>query len=301
MTGVAAHSPVMPQTVLEVLGGPGRHVFLDCTVGLGGHAELLLSQAPADAQLIGMDLDADNLVRAGQRLKPLGKPVRLFQGNFSQARTVLDEAGISRVDALLADLGVASSQLDDPARGLSFSQDGPLDMRLDRTSGRPAAADLVAKMDEGELADLIYAYGEERYSRRIARAIVLARQSKPITTTGELAAIVLRAYPGAAKATRRGVHPATRTFQALRIAVNGEMENLDALLAALPEVLGRGGRACIISFHSLEDRRVKHAFADLARAGRAALITKKPRTADEDEIARNPRSRSAKLRCLEMT
>ncbi len=300
MTGLPAHRAVMPQTVLEVLGGPGRHVFLDCTVGLGGHAELLLSQAPADAQLIGMDLDADNLVRAGQRLKPLGKPVRLFQGNFSQARAVLDEAGISRVDALLADLGVASSQLDDPARGLSFSQDGPLDMRLDRSDGS-TAADLVARMEEGELADLIYAYGEERYSRRIAHAIVLARQSKPITTTGELAAIVLRAYPGAAKATRRGVHPATRTFQALRIAVNGEMENLDALLAALPDLVSSGGRACIISFHSLEDRRVKHAFADLARAGRAALITKKPRTADEDETARNPRSRSAKLRCLEMT
>ena len=208
-------------------------------------------------------------------------------------------ADVPAVDGLLADLGMVSSQLDDPARGLSFAADGPLDMRLDRSVGR-TAADLVNDLDEVALADLIYRYGEERYSRRIARAIVQRRRSQRIERTTDLAAVIARAYPAPARRSRRGVHPATRTFQALRIAVNEELDRLDALLAALPAVLSGGGRAAILSFHSLEDRRVKQAFAALAKAGRAKLLTKKPITPSDEERFENPRSRSAKLRGIEM-
>jgi len=188
--------------------------------------------------------------------------------------------------------------MDDPARGMSFSADGPLDMRLDRRTAR-TAADLVNKLGEKELADLIYANGEERYSRRIAKAIVLARKAGRIERTGELARIVSGAYPAAARRSRRGVHPATRTFQALRIAVNDELGSLDRLLSLLPDVLAPLGRAGIISFHSLEDRRVKQAFAAWAAGGQAAILTRKPVTATDEEIQRNPRSRSAKLRVIE--
>ena len=246
-------------------------------------------------ELIGVDLDEGNLRRVRERLAPLGPRVRLFQGNFGDLAEVLDEAGESAVDALVADLGVASSQLDDPVRGFSFQVDGPLDMKLDPHAER-TAADVVNDLDEKQLADLIYEYGQERYSRRIARAIVAGRKRERIERTDGLAGLIVGAMPAAVRRTRRGVHPATRTFLALRIAVNDELGSLERLLAVLPESLSPGGRAGIISFHSLEDRRVKQSFAALAKAGRAELLVKKPVAPGPEEQAENPRSRSAKLR-----
>ena len=290
----------MMDAVLGLLEPAARSMILDCTAGLGGHSGALLAAAPEDARAILIDVDEENLRRARRRLEGFGSRVRFFHANFGDVRDVLAAAGVERVDCLLADLGVASSQLDDPERGLSFQASGPLDMRLDRSRDLTAAT-IVNTYDEQDLADLIYAYGEERFSRRIARAIVLERKQNTIDTTDRLAAVVTSAVPAMARASRHGVHPATRTFQALRIAVNQEMENLERLLAALPDVLTVGGRAAVISFHSLEDRQVKQAFANWASSGGARLLTKKPLQSDDAETRANPRSRSAKLRGIEKT
>jgi len=294
------HVPVMLQEVVELLLPEGRRAVsvVDCTVGLGGHAEALLRASRGEGCLTGMDADAGNLRLAKRRLEPFGQRVRLFEANFANIRDVLDEVGIEAVDAILADLGLASNQLDDPEKGFSFSVDGPLDMRIDRRT-RPDAGDLVNALSEGELADLIFEYGQERYSRQIARAIVRARSTKAIGSTKALAEIVRRAIPRSAGGARRGLNSATKTFQALRIAVNDELGALDKLLEALPDVLNVAGRACVISFHSLEDRRVKRAFSDWSATGRARVITKKPLRACLAEQTANRRSRSAKLRCVE--
>jgi len=298
MNGASAHQPVLREEVLRLLRPTGRRILLDCTVGLGGHAEAMLESAGPEALLIGTDVDEGNLRLARQRLARFGGQVRLFLANFTQLPAVLAEAGAPKADLLLADLGISSNQLDDPGRGLSFMVDGPLDMRLD-PSGPRTAADLLADLSERELADVIYAYGEERYSRRIARAIVAARAREPILRTTQLARIVQASYPAPAKRSRKGVHPATRTFQALRIAVNDELANLERLLELVPELLAPRGRAGVISFHSLEDRRVKQAFARLDKAGWARVLTKKPLTPTAQEIEKNLRSRSAKLRVIE--
>ncbi|MFA6134901.1 MAG: 16S rRNA (cytosine(1402)-N(4))-methyltransferase RsmH [Phycisphaerae bacterium] len=293
-----AHTPVLREQVLELLAPRGRSVLVDCTIGLGGHAEAMLAAAGEQAQLIGIDVDEDNLRLARQRLERFGRRVRLFQANFAELTEVLSVAAVQKVDAVLADLGIASSQLDDPQRGLSFSSPGPLDMRLDMRMER-TAADFVNSLPEEKLADLIYLYGEERFSRRIARAIVAARRTARIERTDELSRIVSCAIPRPAASARRGVHPATRTFQALRIAVNEELSKLEYLLSVLPEVLAVGGRAAIISFHSLEDRRVKQSFAAWTQQGQARLLTRKPVIPSAQEAAENPRSRSAKLRAIE--
>ncbi len=295
------HVSVLRREVLELLIPEGRTInrILDCTLGLGGHARAMLELAGKDAQLIGMDADESNVILAQQNLASLRGQVRLFHANFADVRDVLQQAGWDRVDAMLADLGFASNQLNDPDRGMSFLQDGPLDMRLNRDWPR-TAADIVNQVGEKDLADLIYHFGEERYSRRIARAIVFARQDGRIERTGELAEIICRALPAPVRQTRRGVHPATRTFQALRIAVNEELSCLDTLLEKIPAVVAPGGRAAVISFHSLEDRRVKQCFAGLAGEGRATVLTKKPITPSEAEMESNSRSRSAKLRGIEM-
>jgi 16S rRNA (cytosine1402-N4)-methyltransferase len=217
-------------------------------------------------------------------------PVTLVHAAFDDVSDVLRDQGIPAVDGVLADLGVSSDQLDNPARGLTFQTDGPLDMRLDPTRGEPASA-LVNRLNERDLADLIYQFGEERFSRRIARRIVEARRDSPIETTGQLAAIVRRSVPR--MKGRPGIDPATRTFQALRIAVNDELGALDRLLQRLPSVLAPEGRAVLISFHSLEDRRVKQAFRN---KDIWTVLTKKPVTAGDDEVRANPRARSAKLR-----
>lgn len=299
MEGGFAHTPVLLGEVIQLLSPGGKQTIIDCTIGLGGHAEALLGQAGPQAQLIGIDVDESNLRRAKENLSQFEGRFRLFQANFSDLTTVMSAAGVERADCILADLGIASSQLDDSTRGLSFAADGPLDMRLDDRL-QQTAGDIVNKTNEKELADLIYAYGEERYSRRIAKAIVAERATKPITRTVELADICYRSYPAAVRRSRRGVHPATRTFQALRIAVNDEMGCLDKLLGLLGGAVSPGGRAAIISFHSLEDRRVKHAFADMESSGLARRLTKKPITPAPAEIETNPRSRSAKLRGIEM-
>jgi len=294
------HQPVLCAEVLRLLQPAGRPLLLDCTVGLGGHAEALLDAAGPDARLVGIDLDEEGLKQARRNLARFGRRVRLFHANFADIAEVLAEVGSPRVDLLLADLGVASSQLAQADRGFSFSVDGPLDMRLDRRRGR-TAANLVNRLSEAELADVIHACGEERYSRRIARAIVAARQDNRIERTLALARIVAGALPPAVRRARRGVHPATRTFQALRIAVNDELGNLERLLGQVPGILVPGGRAAIISFHSLEDGRVKRCFARLAERGEATVLTRKPVPAGADEIERNPRSRSAKCRAMERT
>jgi 16S rRNA (cytosine1402-N4)-methyltransferase len=283
------HVSVLPAEVLDALAVAPGQVIVDATVGAGGHSRLLAERVGPSGGLIGLDQDPAMLELARPRLE--GLPVTLVQANFDRLRDVLDELGIEKVDAVLADLGFCSDQLDDPERGLSFSLPGPLDMRLDPTQGEPASA-LLKRLNERDFADLIFQFGEERFSRRIARKIVEVRKRTPLQTTEQLADLVRSCVPRP-KGQRHPLDPATRTFQALRIAVNDELGALDRLLAALPACVKPGGRAAIISFHSLEDRRVKHAFRE--RSTWEAL-TRKPIQASEDEVRNNPRARSAKLR-----
>jgi 16S rRNA (cytosine1402-N4)-methyltransferase len=283
------HVPVLPAEVLDALAiAPGQTV-VDATAGAGGHARLLAERVGPTGRLIGLDQDAAMLELAGPRLQ--GLPVTLVHANFDRLREVLSELGVDKVDAALADLGFCSDQMDDPERGLSFNQPGPLDMRLDTTQGEPASA-LLKRLSERDLADLIYQYGEERFSRRIARKIVEVCKRTPLQTTQDLADLVRGCVPRP-RGQRHPLDPATRTFQALRIAVNDELGALDRLLAALPGCVKPGGRVAIISFHSLEDRRAKQAFRE--RSTWEAL-TRKPVQAGEDEVRNNPRARSAKLR-----
>ena len=288
------HDPVLLTDVLSLLAPKPGEWIADCTLGLGGHSRAMLEAAGPDAHLIALDVDEANVLRAKDNLGPLASQSRFFHENFSSLPDVLEACERNSVDVLLADLGFCSNQMDTPERGLSFQADGPLDMRLDLSEGQTAAS-IVNTKEEKALADLIWRNGEERLSRRIARRIVEAREENPIETTAQLAEIVRLAYPAAVRHKSR-MHPATKTFQAIRIAVNNELGVLDELLAMLPDVLSPGGRCGIISFHSLEDRRVKHRFRDLQAAGQVELLTKKPITASPEEIDRNPRSRSAKLR-----
>lgn len=293
------HVPVLPEAVLTYLDPrPGR-VLLDCTIGRGGHAVMMLPRLHPGGRLIGLDLDADNLAFVRGRLDAAAVAdarVDLVHANFAAAREVLDGLEVDGIDGLLADFGFASNQMDDPRRGFSFDADGPLDMRMDRASGL-TAADLVNDLPERELADLIHRYGEERRSRGIAAKIAAARRQRPINTTSALAQLVCAAYGGSGR--RQRIHPATRTFMALRIAVNAELAGIEQLLAALPRLLRPGARVVMIAFHSLEDRPVKHAFRQWSQEGRAKVLTKKPVRADETEQRGNPRSRSAKLRALQ--
>ncbi len=292
MTG---HVPVLTSEVTQYLE-PGRGgVFVDCTVGLGGHSRALL--AAGAGRIIGLDRDPDALDRARETLAPWLGRVELVHADYRSIDSVLDRLGVPVVDGALADLGISSMQLDGPGRGFSFQRDEPLDMRMDRSTGE-TAADLVAQSSERDLANAIFQYGEERYSRRIARAIVDARRQSPINTTGTLAAIVRRAIP------RRGwmrIDPATRTFQALRIWVNRELEGLDRFLEAAARRLRSGARIVVVTFHSLEDRIVKHTFRALEQSDEAAVkvLTKKPIVPTDEEVERNPRARSAKLRAAE--
>jgi 16S rRNA (cytosine1402-N4)-methyltransferase len=274
---------------------PGRGgLFLDCTVGLGGHTRALLEAGAT--RVIGLDRDPDALAIARGLLAPWTDRMELVHADYRTLDEVLDGRGIPLVDGALADLGVSSLQLDTPGRGFSFQRDEPLDMRMDRSRGG-TAADLVAQSSEADLADAIFTYGEERFSRRIARAIVNARREAPIATTGRLASIVRRVSP------RRGytrIDPATRTFQALRIWVNRELEGLDRFLEAAAQRLRAGARLVVITFHSLEDRIVKHTLRALERGGAAVkVLTKKPVTPGNAELHGNPRARSAKLRAAE--
>ncbi|QNN25283.1 16S rRNA (cytosine(1402)-N(4))-methyltransferase RsmH [Planctomycetales bacterium ZRK34] len=289
------HIPVLPGPVLELLSPAAGEVMLDCTLGRGGHAGLIMPKLAPGGRYIGLDVDPQNLAYVAESQPNPPVPMDLVHRNFADARGALDELEIDGVDLQLADLGFASSQMSDPARGLSFAADGPLDMRLNPDLGA-TAADLVNRLPERELADLIFRYGEERLSRKIARKIVDLRDRSPINTTRQLAEVCAAAY--GPRGRRQRIDPATRTFQALRIAVNDELGVLEALLAALPRLMRPGGRVAIISFHSLEDRLVKHTFNDWALEGLADRLTKKPVTADDQERAANPRSRSAKCRAI---
>ena len=290
----AAHEPVMVAEVLDVLAPSRGGLFIDCTVGLGGHSRALL-EAGAD-RVLALDRDPSALAMAREALAAFGERVELVHADYRELDRVLGERGIDGVSGALADLGVSSMQLDEEGRGFSFRRDEPLDMRMDRTQG-PSAADLLRDVAEGELADVIYQFGEERHSRRVARAIVRARAETPIDTTGRLAAIVRRAVPHHGY---QRIDPATRTFQALRIWVNGELEGLDAFLAAAARRLLANARLAVITFHSLEDRIVKHTFRALEKAGGGLrILTKRPLVPADEEVTRNPRARSAKLRAIE--
>ncbi len=284
----------MLSEVVALLDPSRGGLFVDCTVGLGGHARGILETGAT--RLVGLDRDRRALALAVQALSPWHDRVELVHADYRDLPGVLAARGIEGVDGALADLGVSSLQLDAAGRGFSFRRDEPLDMRMDQSTG-PTAAELLADVEESDLADVIYRYGEERFSRRIARRIVEARRTMPIATTTQLADIIRRALP------RRGyqrIDPATRTFQALRIWVNRELENLDVFLTAAARLLRRGARFAVITFHSLEDRVVKHTFRALAAGEETVrLLTKKPVVPDERELARNPRARSAKLRAIE--
>lgn len=278
---------------------PNRPItILDCTVGYGGHAELLLESGQPGTKVIGLDRDLDAIEFSRQRLSRFGDHVVLRQGNHRDLKQHLADVGISTVGGVIFDFGVSSPQIDDAARGFSFQQDGPLDMRMDQSIGL-TATEVVNASSESVLADIIYQFGEERYARRIARTIVQERQRCRIETTGVLAAIVARSVPASYRHGR--IHCATRTFQAIRIAVNQELESIEPSLRDATDVLSEGGRICAISFHSLEDRKVKHTFRSLAQGPHAqlSLCTKKPLIPSREECERNPRSRSAKLRVAE--
>ena len=295
---------LLHETVDMLKAGPGKFI-VDCTLGGGGHTELLLEQG---ATVWGIDRDADARRAAMLRLARFGSRFKVLAGNFQDVESILSQQGVSRVDGLLADLGVSSHQLDTASRGFSFREDGPLDMRMD-TRAALSARNLVNEAPEEEIANILWQFGEERASRAIARAIGKARAQAPITTTAQLARIVESVLP------RKGrQHPGTRTFQALRIAVNGELDALDALLDSSVRLLGQGGRMAVITFHSLEDRRVKQFFdlrsrPEIDRPEWPAprpnpdycfrLLSRKPVTAGEEELSTNPRSRSAKLRGVE--
>jgi 16S rRNA (cytosine1402-N4)-methyltransferase len=294
MTAAPIHEPVLLAETVALLAPARGGLFVDCTVGLGGHAQALL--AAGATRLIGLDRDTAALGIAAQSLSTWQGRVELVHADFRELPAVLATRGIDVMAGCLADLGVSSMQFDAEGRGFSFRRDEPLDMRMDQTQG-PTAADLLADTGEEDLANVIFQYGEERYSRRIARGVVEARRTGRIGTTGQLAQIVRRAVP------RKGyqrIDPATRTFQALRIWVNRELDGLDEFLGAASKLLAAGARLAVITFHSLEDRIVKHAFRALA-AGEEALhvLTRKPVIPGEAEVARNPRARSAKLRAIE--
>ncbi|PYQ22583.1 MAG: 16S rRNA (cytosine(1402)-N(4))-methyltransferase [Acidobacteria bacterium] len=283
------HLPVLLAESLELLAVKPGGLYVDGTLGLGGHAaEVLRRSAPA-GRLLGVDKDGETLERAMAQLAPFGPRARFARADFREIPELLAGA---RADGILLDLGISSVQLDTADRGFSFQADGPLDMRMDRTRGE-TAAEVVNRTRERDLADLIFRFGEEPGSRRIARAIARARERGPIRTTGELAEVVRRAAPR----RRPGLHPATRTFQALRIRVNRELEGLSPALRALAECLAPGGRLVVIAFHSLEDREVKHTFRDLATRG-FRLLTKKPIRPGAEELRANPRARSARLRAV---
>jgi 16S rRNA (cytosine1402-N4)-methyltransferase len=292
-----AHIPVMRDEVVRLLAPERGGLFVDCTVGLGGHARALMERGAT--RLIGFDRDPAALKLAADALADWKDRVELVHADYRELPAVLDARAVTAVSGVLADLGVSSLQLDSEGRGFSFRRDEPLDMRMDTTKGE-TAAEMLATVDETDLANVIYQFGEERHSRRIARGLVRARAEAPLTTTAQVAAIVRRSQPHArgAKGWQR-IDPATRTFQALRIWVNRELDGLDTFLQAAAARLDRGARLAVIAFHSLEDRIVKHTFRALAASDLYVVVTKRPLTATDEETAENPRARSAKLRVLE--
>jgi len=309
-SGEFRHLSVMAQETLDCLQPVSGELYLDGTVGGGGHARLILERSAPEGRLIGLDRDRDALAKAGEVLAPFAGRVTLVHARFAEAGRVLAELGVEAVDGILLDLGVSSYQLDTPERGFSFRDDGPLDMRMDQSEGT-TAAELLATLDEAELARIFRDFGEERHARRIARRIVAVRESAPLTTTRQLAELVRDAVPGGHAPSR--IHPATRVFQALRIYLNGELDQVRDGVEAGLGLLRPGGRMAVISFHSLEDRIVKHCFRDAAtgcicppklpycHCGKTPLVevlTRRGVRAGSEELENNPRARSAVLRAV---
>ncbi len=307
------HKPVLLAETLQLLKPRAGEVFVDATLGLGGHAEAVLSYSDK-TRIIGIDQDAEAIALAKQRLEKFGERSEVYHANFSAIKNILADDGIENVNGVLADLGVSSLQFDSAARGFSFRFDAPLDMRMNADSDEETAADLLETLSEFEIARIIYEYGEERLSRRIARRIVEKRESgEPVMTTKQLAELIEKAV---GRGKKDKIHPATRTFQALRIAVNGELEILEQFVRDSVEVLKKDGRFAVITFHSLEDRIVKQTLQKLAgkcfcpprlpqcvcgAKKEVEILTRKPLVASEEELEENPRSRSAKLRaCLKL-
>lgn len=293
------HISVLLDEVLEALAPRPGQVIVDCTLGLGGHAAALLQRVAPGGKIIGIDFDPGNIELARARLAQVAAPgasFELYHNNFAALPTVLAQAGVEKADGVVADLGVASPQIDDPQRGFSYRKPGPLDMRMDATRGQPASA-IINKISERELAAALLELGDETDAKAIAKMVVERRKENPITTTQQLMAIVCEARDFTIeRGAGAKLHPAARTFQALRILVNRELANLDRLLAVLPDCLKPGGTAAIISFHSGEDRRVKGAFLEGVRGGIYSEISREPIMAGEAEQRGNPRARSAKLR-----
>lgn len=293
---MSQHVPVMLNEVLSYLKlSPGK-VIVDCTLGEAGHSEGILRKITPGGQLIGIDQDDDALSLSRRRLSCFDGSFTLLNKNFQGIKDVIQNLGLNAMDGVLFDLGVSNLQFTDPERGFSFQFDGPLNMRMDKKA-QITAFDLINNLSEEELANLIFKFGEERLSRRIAHRIISHRNKKVINTTQELAEIVVEAFP--IKQRYKKIHPATRTFMALRIAVNRELEVLQSALTDAIDLLSPGGRICVISFHSLEDRIVKHEFRSQAKNGVLKIITKRPLVASEQELAENRKSRSAKLRVAE--
>lgn len=296
----SGHVPVLVREVVATLEPRPGGAYIDCTVGGGGHAEAILEAAGPSSRLVGIDRDAAALPVARDRLRRFGDRVRLIRGDFRALPPLVSALEPEGFDGILFDLGVSSLQLDDPSRGLSFSMEGPLDMRMDRESGTPSARELLHTLPEENLTRIIREYGEDRWARQIARGIVAARRHGSLETTRDLAAVAARAIPR--RFWPRRIHPATRTFQAMRIAVNQELEGLEGALEGAIRLLHAGGRIGVIAFHSLEDRVVKHLFRRLAAAEAApgvTIVTRRPITPSPEERAQNPRARSAKLRVAE--
>jgi 16S rRNA (cytosine1402-N4)-methyltransferase len=294
---MAAHQSVLLTESLDLLNPKPGHIVVDCTLGAGGHSAAIVPRISPGGRLIGLDVDPEALALARERLEPLARDAAvqldLIHANFRNLRSVLGKLGITQVDGILADLGVSSMQFDRPERGFSFRFDHPLDMRMD-PSMPETAADLLQNRSEEEIADILYHLGEEHKSRRIARAIVQQRKTSPIATTGQLEELVRHALR--VRGHRR-IHPATKTFQALRLAVNQELDALTEFLATAPELLAPGGTLAVITFHSLEDRPVKQGFKALDVSGRFQQLVKFVGPSDA-ELEMNPRSRSAKVRAI---
>jgi len=290
------HKPVMEEEVLRFIHPRDGMVIVDATLGLGGHASAMAERLQPSGRLIMIDKDEESIAAAKERLQKSRAHCDFVHDDFRHLDRILDGLGIEGADAFLFDLGISSFQLDNPVRGFSIRAEGPLDMRMDR-SGFISAYDLLNNLTEEEIASILWKFGQERFSRRIARSIVRARHSGPITSTKELADAVLRALPYKSRFQR--IHPATRTFQALRIAVNRELDSLDEALKKAALYLNKGGRICVISFHSLEDKIAKENFRALSRTERFRPVFKKIMRPSPEEISRNPRSRSAKMRVIE--
>lgn len=292
------HIPVMVKEVLGHLDlGPGKTI-VDATIGTGGHAKAMLQRIMPGGRLIGIDRDRESLDIARERLSDFSSACEFMHGNFVDLDSILKELEIKKIDGILFDLGISSYQLSEPERGFSFQYDGPLDMRLDRTS-YISAYDLVNNLNEEEISSLLWTFGQERWHNRIARFLVEERQKQAITTTEQLSSIVIKAIPAKYRYRHYRIHPATRTFQAMRIAVNRELETLETAIDKAVGLLDTSGRICVICFHSLEDRIVKFGFRKAASMGLIKIITPKPLTPTETEVRENPLSRSSKLRAAE--